>query len=39
MTDLKLSAWLSSAIIIVGFGVYWFLQIQSVRELLAMAYG
>jgi hypothetical protein len=37
--DAQLAAALSSAAIIVGFAVYWTLQIQSVREMLALAYG
>jgi hypothetical protein len=37
--DLQLSAWLASAGVFVGFAIYWWGQIQSVRELLEMAYG
>jgi hypothetical protein len=37
--DLRVSAALASAVVIGAFLVYWFLQIQDVRELLEMAYG
>jgi hypothetical protein len=37
--DRKLAAVLASAAVIAGFVLYWGLQIQSVRELLEMAYG
>jgi hypothetical protein len=39
MDDLELAALLASAVIIAGFLGYWFVQIQDVRELLALAYG
>jgi hypothetical protein len=37
--DLQLAALAASATIIGFFLVYWFLQIQDVREMLALAYG
>ncbi len=37
--DVQMAAVAVSASIIVFFVVYWVIQIQSVRELLAMAYG
>lgn len=38
-TDLQLAAVMASAAIVIGFVVYWWGEIQSVRELLEMAYG
>ena len=37
--DLQGAALLSSAIIIGGSVLYWVIQIQAVREMLALAYG
>jgi hypothetical protein len=37
--DLQLAALAASATIVGFFLVYWFLQIQDVREMLALAYG
>ena len=37
--DLQLSAFLVSATVITGFVIYWWGQIESVREMLALAYG
>ena len=37
--DLQAAAWLASAGVVLGFAIYWWGQIQSVRELLEMAYG
>jgi hypothetical protein len=37
--DIQLAALLVSAAVVVGFAIYWSLQIQSVREMLALAYG
>lgn len=37
--DAQLAALLASAAVILGFVCYWALQIQAVRESLAMAYG
>jgi hypothetical protein len=37
--DAQLAAFIASCAITVGFVVYWTLQIQSVREMLALAYG
>lgn len=37
--DRRLAAALAAAGIIAGFVSYWLVQIQSVRELLEMAYG
>jgi hypothetical protein len=39
LDDVQLAAVAVSASIIVFFVVYWIIQIQSVRELLEMAYG
>ena len=39
LTDLRLSALLACAAIVLGFVVYWWGEIESVRELLDMAYG
>lgn len=36
--DAQLAALLVSAAIVVSFVLYWALQVQSVRELLALAY-
>jgi hypothetical protein len=38
-SDLRIAAVLSSGTLIVAFLVYWYLQVQDVRELLRMAYG
>ena len=37
--DEQSSAILATSTIIIFFAVYWFFQIQSVRELLELAYG
>ena len=37
--DLQAAAWLASAGVVLGFAIYWWGQIQSVLELLEMAYG
>jgi|TARA_B100001105_G_scaffold67802_1_gene53199 hypothetical protein len=37
--DEQTSAILATSTIIIFFAVYWFFQIQSVRELLELAYG
>lgn len=37
--DAQLAALLASAAVIVGFVLYWALQIDAVRESLALAYG
>jgi hypothetical protein len=39
LRDLKVAAALACAGVFIGFAVYWWGEIQSVRELLAMAYG
>ncbi len=37
--DLLVSAFVSSSVIVVGFVVYWAVQIKDVIELLKLAYG
>ena len=37
--DAQLAALLACAAVITGFVLYWVLQIQAVRESLAIAYG
>ena len=37
--DSQLAGLIVSATVIIGFLVYWAVQIQDVRELLALAYG
>ena len=37
--DTQLAALLASAAIVAGFALYWIIQIQAVREMLALAYG
>ena len=37
--DLVASAWIASIGVVAGFLIYWWGQIQSVLELLEMAYG
>lgn len=37
--DLQAAAVLASGGVILGFLLYWSIQVQSVRELLALAYG
>lgn len=37
--DAQGAAVLASTSIAAGFAIYWVIQIQSVRELLALAYG
>ncbi len=37
--DLRIAAVLSSGTLVLAFLVYWYLQVQDVRELLRMAYG
>jgi hypothetical protein len=38
-TDRQLAALVASAIIVAGFLLYWLVQIQDVRDMLALAYG
>jgi hypothetical protein len=37
--DLQATAWLASAAVVLGFAIYWWGEVQSVLELLEMAYG
>ena len=37
--DTQLAALLASAAVIGSFALYWIIQIQAVREMLALAYG
>jgi len=37
--DLQVAAIIASLTVMTGFALYWWGQIQSVRELLEMAYG
>ena len=37
--DKQAAAVLASVTVVAGFTVYWIVQIQSVREMLALAYG
>ena len=37
--DRQVTAILASATIVIGFVVYWAIQVQSVREMLELAYG
>lgn len=37
--DAQLAAYIFTGAVVVGFAIYWTLQIQSVREMLALAYG
>ena len=37
--DLLVSAFVSSSVIVVGFVVYWAVQVKDVIELLKLAYG
>ncbi len=37
--DAQAAALLASSAIVVGFVLYWVVQVQSVREMLALAYG
>ena len=39
LDDIQLAALLSSAVFIVWFAVYWFFQIQAVRELFELING
>jgi hypothetical protein len=39
LKDTEIAAAVASATIIVGFLVYWIVQIQDVREMLELAYG
>ena len=39
LNDTELAALLASGTIILGFLIYWFVQIQDVREMLELAYG
>ena len=39
LSDKETAALVAAATVIAFFAVYWFLQIQSVRELLKLAYG
>ena len=39
MEDLQVSALAASATILIFSAIYWTVQIQSVREMLEMAYG
>jgi hypothetical protein len=38
LRDLQMASLIAAGTIITFFAVYWFLQIQDVRELLALAY-
>jgi Na+/proline symporter len=38
-SDKQAAAWVTSVIIVITFTLYWTAQIQSVREMLALAYG
>lgn len=37
--DAQIAAALASTVVVLGFAVYWVIQIQGVREMLALAYG
>jgi hypothetical protein len=37
--DAQIAAALASTVVVLGFAVYWIIQIQDVREMLALAYG
>lgn len=37
--DTRVAAVIACSAIVLGFALYWTLQIQSVREMLALAYG
>ena len=37
--DTQLAALLASVAVVSGFALYWIIQIQAVREMLALAYG
>jgi len=37
--DAQIAAVLASTVVALGFVVYWAIQIQAVREMLALAYG
>lgn len=37
--DVQAAAVLASATIVGGFVLYWVIQVQAVREMLALAYG
>lgn len=37
--DAQAAAWLASAAVVGGFILYWAVQVQAVREMLALAYG
>lgn len=39
LRDIRLATCLFTGTVVVGFVVYWVVQIQSVREMLALAYG
>ncbi|MFK7977775.1 MAG: hypothetical protein AB8C02_16715 [Halioglobus sp.] len=39
LKDVQLAAYCFTGAVALGFVVYWVLQIQSVREMLALAYG
>ena len=37
--DRRIAAWIACGAVFVAFSMYWLVQIQDVRELLALAYG
>ena len=37
--DAQAAAMLAGATIVCGFALYWVIQVQAVREMLALAYG
>jgi hypothetical protein len=37
--DRSVAAWIACGTVFVAFSAYWLVQIQDVRELLALAYG
>lgn len=37
--DVQVSAWIVSSGVVVGFVIYWWNEIQAVREMLELAYG
>ncbi len=39
LNDEEVAGLTAGATVVVFFAIYWFLQIQSVRELLELAYG
>ena len=37
--DRRIAAWIACGTVFIAFSAYWLVQIQDVRELLALAYG